>query len=451
MKLASNGKRNIWVNIGAGYGDEGKGLMADYFCNENTINVKVNGGAQAGHTVCSLPSPNNSLDDSPEYKRFIFRQLGSGTFKGASTYLGPDFMVNFGELLLELKMIKSQFGIEPTVYIDKNAIYTLPIHIKINEIREGILKHGSCGLGIYETFHSNERRDRTERLDVNNLKQLLDFDKDDQDDFSLLQTLDELSANYLETRLKELESDGTLKLDIPEEGLRENTNFKKVMAEVHIKNVAFIQALKEVFDNNKVVLVNGLDEIPNIENTDTNILFECSQGLELDMNQSDNAPHLTPSNTGVTNVVKILNKCNKIDWSDVHTELVFILRSYMTKHGNGDFRTGNDIIQSLYNLYDRTNVFNSFQGSIRYGLIDPERTQRLMYNQLAEFQLNMPDIKDDNLTVSMTITHLDQTNNKLLTVSGEKSIKDLDLLFRFDNKAYLSYGETANTIYEYEY
>ena len=43
---------------GAGYGDEGKGLMTDYFCDklhdDKVLNVKVNGGAQAGHTVCRL-------------------------------------------------------------------------------------------------------------------------------------------------------------------------------------------------------------------------------------------------------------------------------------------------------------------------------------------------------------------------------------------------------------
>ena len=48
--------QNIKLIIGANYGDEGKGLAADYFGARaagkfNTINVLTNGGPQRGHTV----------------------------------------------------------------------------------------------------------------------------------------------------------------------------------------------------------------------------------------------------------------------------------------------------------------------------------------------------------------------------------------------------------------
>ena len=86
---------NIKAVIGAGSGDEGKGLMTDYFCrnahDNKVLNIKVNGGAQAGHTVCAL--------DNGEYKHWVFRQYGSGTFAGADTYLLNTFMVNIDELL----------------------------------------------------------------------------------------------------------------------------------------------------------------------------------------------------------------------------------------------------------------------------------------------------------------------------------------------------------------
>lgn len=42
------------VVIGANYGDEGKGLITDYLAaldHSNTLVVRFNGGAQAGHTV----------------------------------------------------------------------------------------------------------------------------------------------------------------------------------------------------------------------------------------------------------------------------------------------------------------------------------------------------------------------------------------------------------------
>ncbi len=37
--------------IGSQYGDEGKGLVTDYLARPETLVVRYNGGAQAGHTV----------------------------------------------------------------------------------------------------------------------------------------------------------------------------------------------------------------------------------------------------------------------------------------------------------------------------------------------------------------------------------------------------------------
>ena len=44
--------KDIKIVIGANFGDEGKGLMTDYFSQKpNSIVVCSNGGAQRGHTV----------------------------------------------------------------------------------------------------------------------------------------------------------------------------------------------------------------------------------------------------------------------------------------------------------------------------------------------------------------------------------------------------------------
>ena len=44
--------KNVKIVIGANFGDEGKGLMTDYFTSgSNDIVVLSNGGAQRGHTV----------------------------------------------------------------------------------------------------------------------------------------------------------------------------------------------------------------------------------------------------------------------------------------------------------------------------------------------------------------------------------------------------------------
>ena len=76
--------KDIKIVIGANFGDEGKGLMTDYFSQKpNSIVVCSNGGAQRGHTVTTSDGI-----------RHVFHHFGSGTFNHASTYLSEDFIVN---------------------------------------------------------------------------------------------------------------------------------------------------------------------------------------------------------------------------------------------------------------------------------------------------------------------------------------------------------------------
>lgn len=103
--------KDIKIVIGANWGDEGKGLMTDYFSQKpNTIVVCSNGGAQRGHTVVTLDSI-----------RHVFRHFGSGTFNGASTYLSEDFICNpiiFRQEYEELKNL----GYAPKTYINNKCI-----------------------------------------------------------------------------------------------------------------------------------------------------------------------------------------------------------------------------------------------------------------------------------------------------------------------------------------
>ena len=63
-------KQKIKIVIGANFGDEGKGLITDFFsyCLP-TLVVMSNGGAQRGHTV-----------DTADGKHHVFKHFGSGTF-----------------------------------------------------------------------------------------------------------------------------------------------------------------------------------------------------------------------------------------------------------------------------------------------------------------------------------------------------------------------------------
>ena len=78
----------IKIVIGSNFGDEGKGLMTDYFAADmmrrygRCLNVLSNGGPQRGHTVVR-----SGL-------RHVFRHFGAGTLCGADTFFPAEFLVN---------------------------------------------------------------------------------------------------------------------------------------------------------------------------------------------------------------------------------------------------------------------------------------------------------------------------------------------------------------------
>jgi adenylosuccinate synthase len=62
--------------LGAGFGDEGKGLVTDWLCRScaKPLVIRFCGGQQAGHTVAA-----NGL-------RHVFSNFGAGTLRGVPTY-----------------------------------------------------------------------------------------------------------------------------------------------------------------------------------------------------------------------------------------------------------------------------------------------------------------------------------------------------------------------------
>jgi adenylosuccinate synthase len=128
--------------IGAGFGDEGKGLFTDYLCRqaEHPLVIRFSGGQQAGHTVVSGEV------------RHVFSNFGSGTLLGAPSYfarfctIDPVGIVNELEVLLEK-------GVEPLLYIDGACPVTTPYDICYNQQHH---PHGSCGVGVGATINREE-------------------------------------------------------------------------------------------------------------------------------------------------------------------------------------------------------------------------------------------------------------------------------------------------------
>ena len=128
--------------IGAGFGDEGKGLFTDYLCRhaDRPLVIRFSGGQQAGHTVV-----HNGI-------RHVFSNFGSGTLQGAPSYFAKFCTVDPVGIVNELDVLLEK-GVDPLLYIDAECPVTTPYDIHYNRRNH---PHGSCGVGVGATLNREE-------------------------------------------------------------------------------------------------------------------------------------------------------------------------------------------------------------------------------------------------------------------------------------------------------
>lgn len=311
------------VVIGANYGDEGKGRMIDLLASkihaDKTV-VRFNGGAQAGHTVTT-----------PDGRRHVFSHLGAGSFAGARTFLAKHFVCNpilFWKELNEFAEVDT--GRRPRVAADPRCLITTPYDILINQLVEdhrGNARHGSVGVGFGETIERSKYPAFT--VTKTNSK----------DEKRLTQQLRNIRDRYLPGRLAFF-------------GIKMPPKDDKRLGDAMLNR--FIQATMmfhhEVPDAGLEFL--GSDAI----------FFEGAQGLALDMTHGD-FPHVTRSNTGLTNVIPIAKVLG------LQLDVVYVSRTYMTKHGAGPLK--GEMVPPTP-VEDLTNTPHAYQGALRFAPIDPE-------------------------------------------------------------------------------
>lgn len=377
--------KNIKIVIGANFGDEGKGLLTNYFVsefpkNETVINVRFSGGANAGHTI-----------ELKNGRRHVFSHFGSGSYnKNCITFLSSDFIINPILFKKELDILKKE-NCEPIVIVDKNCIFTTPYEMLSNQVIEnmrGRNRHGSCGVGINDTVERAKSNKNN-----NTIGYLKDMSSKDRKSFLI---------NFLQ-ECKQYAID-------------------KIYSENDRKNICCSKETMELFDNENILnnyiedvlflleYVNISEEKSVMKQFD-NFVFEGSQGLLLDQYNLEYAPHLTTANTGIKNVKKIINCFNDdLDNINNNIETCYITRSYLTRHGNGLLKTECDIKDINKDIIDKTNVTNTFQGKLRFGYIDLED----LFNRIN---------KDRDIffteNISIAITHLNETNNSFAINKNE--------------------------------
>lgn len=357
--------QDVKIVIGANFGDEGKGLMTDYFCSiapkhERVLNVRFNGGSQAGHTVVS-----------PDGRRHIFGHFGSGSFlPNVATYFASDFIVNPIIFRREYEKL-NQLKIYPMVYCHPKCIFTMPQDMMVNqflETRRGNARHGSCGIGIYETILRN--KNATPENTINYLS-VASADGMPNIDYYDYERIDKLLGDRLTDE---------------EKALMINQNIHSRYCE----DVRF-------FLDHVVIKDESIFDQFNY------VVFEGAQGLLLDQNNMDYFPHLTPSNTGIQNVVPYLANSMSI-------KVCYVTRPYLTRHGAG-MLPNECSREEVGAKNDLTNHSNEWQGSLRYGKL---HWPSLMERIIVDFQ----KIGDLDAERVIALTHHDEMITTVQDLKG---------------------------------
>ncbi len=386
--------KRAFAVIGANFGDEGKGLMTEKYCREHpgALDIRFNGGAQAGHTVCT-----------PDGKRHVFSHIGAGHFAGADTFLSEFFTVNPMLFMREANTLDMN-GIK--VFVDYRCPVTLPCDMLLNQFAErkrGAERHGSCGVGIFETeVRSSKKCYRIRYGDIH-----------PGNGSTFRKLVDTINREWVPARAAELGITGS---DLEE--LMDIVN-NGILNENYLFDVMEMKSLCTDSDE-------GIIEEYGIA------VFEGAQGLLLDRDRDDYFPHLTPSNTGMKNVRHILDRLEERE-----TEICYVTRTYFTRHGAGRFNTEDIGIEEEYGLYDNTNAPNEFQGVFRYGWFDmPE----FFHTLDRERRYHRPEDK-----IAIAVTHLDMTDGKIITPTGTLRAENIAVMGKADI-LYTSWGETANDV-----
>lgn len=309
------------VVIGGRYGDEGKGVMVDCLTSEmfDPLVVRFNGGGQAGHTVTT-----------PKGKRHVFHHIGSGAFNLAPTWLTKEFVSNPLTFRKEFLVFPAKVFVDPFSPITTH--WDMLINQKLEEQRAAD-RHGSCGMGIRQTIERQQYNDcllhaMTLPLDMNG------------DVGELRSYLERMWHHYYQPRMESL-----LTGEFLASALERGRN--KGLLESFIQAMQFFSYTTEIADSE---ILNG----------GYNIVFEGAQGLMLDMDNAENFPHVTPSKTGLSNVLDLLRH-SESQWT---LNCYYMTRSYTTRHGAGPLPY--EMALPDYDIKDRTNIWNEFQHQLRF-------------------------------------------------------------------------------------
>ncbi len=370
--------RSAVIVVGSSYGDEGKGLAAACAVRRAegpVLNILVNGGPQRGHTV-----------DLPDGRRHIFSHFGSGALDGAVSCADEDFMVN--PLLFERERdnLAAEFGIRPTLLVHARCRVTTPWDMMLGQMIEenrGARRHGSCGCGIQET-----------RLRFRNTNWALRWGELAGISRERYEACcRRIVREYLPARMESL-------------GMKISPEWRPVLENDGLIEHSWMD-LCAMLDHTRV-----FESWPETAERYRTLVFELGQGLALDEFNMKDFPHLTPSRTTSRVSAERIAALS----GETETEILYVTRSYLTRHGAGPLQTECPKERINPDMIDRTNVPNPHQQSLRYGLFDGGAVLARIRADLTNAREVLP-----GASAGIAVTHLNETEGKL---AGDMTLED---------------------------
>lgn len=193
------------------------------------------------------------------------------------------------------------------------------------------------------------------------------------------------------------------------------------------------------------------------------IIFENGQGIMLDGCEDNNIETSTPSATTLNNPRKIADLwCSKFAITFTVFNIVYVTRTYYTRHGKGDLTDELDVsyLETSVRIFDKTNIPNEWQGPLRYGSMSGYNSdlkdsvsKRVMYHDTAmKRKWDKYSVKE--FKTFLFITHADEVSPchelwKLCPTKDENYNKDGKRVC--NSGIYMSNGPRRGNVREFKY
>lgn len=344
------------IVLGSFFGDEGKGATVQWLCKKA---IEDNKKPIVIRFSGGPQAGHRVINGNVEH---VCSSFGSGVLLNAPTILSNTVMVDPIAMKIEYDELKRK-GIVPKIHIQTMCRVITPYDVLDNINDSQTLTNGSCGMGIYSTF----KRYRGEIF------------------------FPGIAFTYLNSE-KYLES------------VRKYYKIENSQRNLELEN-KFIEACDWIKDNDFITI---LDLLEPEEGPEYVYIWEGSQGLLLDRDCGF-MPNCTPSKVG-------LNGINKEYLQN--SEVFFVMRSYLTRHGNGFIPIGKDIISREYaNLEEPTNKTDKYQGVFKIGVFDLSLLKRVNDRHcLDNYKYNY------NLKFNIVMNHIDCIKDKFYYTEDGKTI-----------------------------